>query len=432
MARIVLALAAVCGATATAAATAQTPDARTIVEAAVESMQAAQTVTYDAELQVRGGDSWRIVAGHVQLARIEADDASDSVGGRLALRGEIRRSSSSKVDVFEAAYDGVWMRRTRVGAGVLLRGHPGFGGEELLRGSFGELILRDYLAPEPLAAERGAAALSSSGRIEVHGVRCDVVEVLVDDTGRRVEWAFGVEDHLPRKMRRWFRSARGTEVESVLTLSNVKVNSDIDPAVFTLDTPEGFTVETVGKRPPRETKIGDPCPDDIDPAVFTLDTPEGFTVETVGKRPPRETKIGDPCPEWELTGSDGKIHRLSDYRGKLVVLDFWASWCPHCKNAMPAVQKMHDTYGARGVATFGLNCRDRGDVDPVAFVRGRGFSYFVADGNEAAIAYRVGPLPSFYVIDDEGRLLHTQTGYSEEKERQLIGIIERYLDEKGR
>jgi len=394
MARIVLALAAACGATATAAA--QTPDARTIVQAAVESMRAAQTVTYDAELQVRGGDSWRIVAGHAQLARFEADDASDSVGGRLAVRGEIRRSSSSKVDVFEAAYDGVWMRRTRVGAGVLLRGHPGFGGEELLRGSFGELILRDYLAPEPLAAEREAAALSSSGRIEVHGVRCDVVEARLDDAGRRVEWAFGVEDHLPRKMRRWFRSARGTEVESVLTLSNVKVNSDIDPA------------------------------------VFTLDTPEGFTVETVGKRPPRETRIGDPCPDWELTGSDGKVHRLSDYRGKLVVLDFWASWCPHCKNAMPAVQKMHDTYGARGVATFGLNCRDRGDVDPVAFVRGRGYNYFVADGNEAAIDYRVGPLPSFYVIDDEGRLLHTQTGYSEEKERQLIGIIERYLDEKGR
>jgi thiol-disulfide isomerase/thioredoxin len=349
-----------------------------------------------AELQVRGGESWRIVAGHVQLARVEADDASDSVGGRLAVRGEIRRSSSSKVDIFEAAYDGVWMRRTRAGARALLRGHPGFGGEELLRGSFGELILHDYLAPEPLADVREAAALTSSGRIEVHGVRCNVVEVRLDDAGRRVEWSFGVEDRLPRKMRRWFRSARGTEVESVLTLSNIKVNTEIDPV------------------------------------VFTLETPEGYTLETVGKRPPRETRIGDPCPEWEVTGSDGKIHRLSDYRGKLVVLDFWASWCPHCKRAMPAVQKMHDTYSARGVEMFGFNCRDGGDVDPVGFVRGLGYNYFVADGNEAAIDYRVGPLPSFYVIDGEGRLLYTQTGYSEEKERQLIGVIERYLDEQGR
>ncbi|MHC5006025.1 MAG: TlpA family protein disulfide reductase [Planctomycetota bacterium] len=396
MARIVFALATSCVATATATAIAQTPDARTIVQAAVESMRAAQTVTYDAELQVRSGDSWRIVAGHVQLAGVEADDASDPIGGRLAVRGEIRRSSSSEIDAIEAAYDGVWMRRTRAGARTLLRGHPGFGGEELLRGSFGELILRDYLAPEPLAAVRGAVALSSSGQIEVHGVRCDVVEARLDDAGRRVEWAFGVEDHLPRKMRRWFRSARGTDVESVLTFSNIKVNTDIDPA------------------------------------VFTLDTPEGYVVETVGKRPPRETKVGDPSPEWEVTGSDGKTHKLSDYRGKLVLMEFWASWCTYCRRSMPAVQKMHDTYSERGVVTFGLNCRDRGDVDPVAFMRGLGYSYFVADGNEAAIDYRVGSLPAFYVIDGEGRLLHTQTGYSEEKERQLIGIIERYLDEQGR
>ena len=391
MASIVLALAAACGATATA----QTPDARTIVQAAVESMRAAQTVTYDAQLEVRSGDSWRVVTGQVQLVRLEADDASDPVGGWLAVRGEIRRSSSSKVDVFEAAYDGQWMRRTRVGAGVLLRGHPGFGGEELLRGSFGELILRDYVAPEPLAAEREAAALSSSGRIEVHGVPCDVVEARLDDAGRRVEWAFGVEDHRPRKMRRWFRSARGSEVEMTLTVSNLKVNTDIDPA------------------------------------VFTIDTPEGFTVETVGTRPPREVNIGDPCPNWELTGSDGKIHKLSDYRGKLVLLEFWASWCTYCRRSMPAFQKLHDTYGGRGVAMLAFNCRDRGDVDPVKFVRDQGYSYFVADGNEAAVEYRVGSLPSFYVIDADGLLLHKQTGYSEERERQLIGVIERYLDEKG-
>ncbi|MHC4767369.1 MAG: TlpA family protein disulfide reductase [Planctomycetota bacterium] len=391
MDRIVLALAAACGATATA----QTPDARTIVEAAVESMRAAQTVTYDAELEVRGGDSWRIVTGHVQLARSEADDASDPVGGRLAVRGEIRRSSSSKADPFEAAYDGEWTRRTRVGAGVLLRGHPGFGGDELLRGSFGELIVHEFLVPDLLTKERQAPHVSWSGRSPVDVVACDVVEVRRRDMDQPVEWFFGVEDHLPRRMRRNFRSARGTQVESVLTLSNIKVNTDIDPA------------------------------------VFTLETPKGFTVETVGKRPPREITIGQPCPNWELTASDGKTHRLSDYRGKLVLLDFWASWCPHCKNAMPAVQKIHDTYSGRGVAVFALNCRDRGAVDPVAFVRGLGYSYLVANGNEVTVDYRVGALPSFYLIDGEGRLLHRDTGYSEEKERQLIAIIERYLDEKG-
>ncbi|MHC4652394.1 MAG: TlpA family protein disulfide reductase, partial [Planctomycetota bacterium] len=241
-----------------------------------------------------------------------------------------------------------------------------------------------------------ASGLSAGGRTEIHGVPCDVVEARLDDAGRRVEWAFGVEDHLPRQMRRWFRSARGSEVELTLTVSNLQVNSDLDAG------------------------------------VFEIATPEGFRVETVGKRPPRALNIGDPCPDWELTGSDGKIHQLSDYRGKLVLLDFWASTCPHCRRSMPAMQKIHDTYSGRGVALFALNCRDRGNIDPVAFVRDQGYSYFVADGNTAAIDYSVRGIPAFFVIDGEGRLLHRDTGYNEEKEQRLIGIIERYLDEQGR
>jgi thiol-disulfide isomerase/thioredoxin len=391
MARITLALAAACAATATA----QTPDARTIVQAAVKSIRAAQTVTYDAELKVRGGDSWRTVTGHVQLARAGGDDASDPVGGRLAVRGEIRRSSSPKVDTFEAAYDGEWMRRAMVGAGVVLRGHPGFGGEELLRGSFGELIVREFLVPDLLTEQRQATHVNWTGRTPVDVVDCNVVEVRHRDMNRPAEWYFGVEDHLPRRLRRTFQSARGTHVESVLTLSNIKVNTEIDPA------------------------------------TFTLAVPDGFAVETVGKRPPRELKIGDPCPNWELKGPDGRVHRLSDYRGQLVLLDFWASWCPHCRRAMPAVQKIHDTYGDRGVAMLALNCRDRGGVDPVQYVRDAGYSYFVADGNEVAVEYRVGSLPSFYVIDGDGRLLHVQTGYTEEKEKQLIDLIERYLKQHG-
>jgi thiol-disulfide isomerase/thioredoxin len=168
---------------------------------------------------------------------------------------------------------------------------------------------------------------------------------------------------------------------------------------------------------------------EIDPGVFRIDAPEGYTVDIVGRRPPRETKIGDLAPDWTLKGPDGKTHRLSDYRGKLVVLDFWASWCPHCNNAMPAIQRMHEMYEDRGVAFFALNCRDRGDVDPVAYIRNKGFDYFVADGNEAAIQYRVGGLPAFYVIGPDGRLVHRQTGYSPEREKALLEVIERNLPE---
>jgi thiol-disulfide isomerase/thioredoxin len=358
-------------------------------------MQSARTTTYDAVLELRGGSSWRVVKGSVQLARFDPGDSSDPIGGRLAVRGEITSSSSAGKEEFRAVYNGEWMRRLRPQARVVLQGQSGFGGEELLRGSFGGLVLRELLAADPLSAERAAGDASVSGQDDVDGVPCDVVAIRLDQSQRNVEYFFGADDRLPRKVRQRYRSARGNEVESVLTLSNLQVNTDIDPAAFRIDTPEGYTLEVVGKKPP----------------------------------PP--LNLGDVVTDWEITGSDGKTHKLSDYRGQLVVLDFWASWCPHCNRAMPAVQQMHDKYGPRGVQLFALNCRDRGDVNPVQYVRDKGFNYFVADGNTVAIQYRVGSLPAFYVIGPDGRLLYRESGYSPVKEQQLIRIIETHLADQG-
>jgi thiol-disulfide isomerase/thioredoxin len=384
MARIAVSLALACGATAAA----QSPDAQSIVDAAAESMLSVRSATYEAQLEVRGGEAWRVATGRVQLARF---DFSDPIGGKVAVQSEITRWDAPGSEVVQAVYDGEWMRQFRPQAGVLLEGQLGYGGAELLRGSFGDLILRDLVSPQPLASQRRAPSLRWLRRAAAGDVPCDVVEIRFGDDDGYEEWWFGAEDRLPRMLRRRFRSAQGGEVESLLTLADLQVNTDLGPAAFRID-----------------------APDDV-------------TVEMVGRKPPPDLKIGDPVPEWTVTGSDGKRHRLSDYRGKLVVLDFWASWCPYCRQAMPAIQKIHDTYGERGVAVLAFNCRDRGGVDPVAYVRDQGFSYFVADGNRAAIQYSVGPLPYFYVISPTGRLLHRMSGYNAERERELIGVIEKHL-----
>jgi thiol-disulfide isomerase/thioredoxin len=391
MTRIALMLAAACGATAAA----QSPDARTVLDATVDAMQSLQTVSYDAQLEVRGGKSWRVVTGRVQLDRTDTEGSSDPLGGRILVEGEITRSGRDSAEAFSAGYDGVWMRRVRPEAKMLLEGQLGYGGEELLQGSFGDLVVDEFLRPATLAAQGGDGSVRWLRREPVGPEACDVVEVRSSEDDRTVQWWLGADDHLPRKKQWRYRSARGTEVESELVLSNVTVDAEMDPD------------------------------------VFTLDPPEGFTVDIVGRRPPRETKIGDLAPEWSVKGPDGKIHRLRDYRGKLIVLDFWASWCPHCNEAMPAVQRMHDAYEDRGVVFLALNCRDRGDVDPVAYIRKKGFDYFVADGNEAAVRYRVGGLPAFYVIGPDGRLVHRQNGYSPQREQALIEVIERSLPESS-
>ncbi len=123
---------------------------------------------------------------------------------------------------------------------------------------------------------------------------------------------------------------------------------------------------------------------------------------------------------------------MSDYRGQLVVLDFFAKWCTFCQRAMPAMQKLHDDYADRGVAVFSLSCRERDpDADPPQFVRSRGFTYPGLDGNTLAPQYQVRGIPAFYLIGPNGRLVFTGSGFSEERHQRLIDAIERQLRQIG-
>ena len=66
-------------------------------------------------------------------------------------------------------------------------------------------------------------------------------------------------------------------------------------------------------------------------------------------------KSGVKAPDFQLMSPDGKPVRLSDYRGKYIVLDFWASWCPDCLRDIPDVQNMYRKYHARGVEFIGVS-----------------------------------------------------------------------------
>src|SRR6266567_2066513 len=65
--------------------------------------------------------------------------------------------------------------------------------------------------------------------------------------------------------------------------------------------------------------------------------------------------IGATAPDWELSDADGKLQTLAQYRGKIVVLDFWATWCGPCAEVMPQMQKLHEKYKDKGVAVFGVS-----------------------------------------------------------------------------
>ena len=80
--------------------------------------------------------------------------------------------------------------------------------------------------------------------------------------------------------------------------------------------------------------------------------------------------VGTLAPDWTLKDLSAEPHRLSDYRGKVVVMDFWAVWCISCHREMPARQRLHHDLSRRGLAVLGTSTDEHGG-DPVQLIKNR-------------------------------------------------------------
>ncbi|MGH9960793.1 MAG: TlpA family protein disulfide reductase, partial [Pyrinomonadaceae bacterium] len=161
--------------------------------------------------------------------------------------------------------------------------------------------------------------------------------------------------------------------------------------------------------------------------TFTARLPKGYTSKSY-EQPERPAllNVGDPAPDWRLSDPARKVHSLSDYRGKVVVLDFWATWCGPCIQAMPGLQSLHERYNSRGVVVFGVNTWE--ESNPVEFMKRSGYTYgLLLKGEDVAQAYRVGSLPTLYVIGVDGKVIRRASGIDD----GLAGLIEKHLKEHG-
>ncbi len=117
---------------------------------------------------------------------------------------------------------------------------------------------------------------------------------------------------------------------------------------------------------------------------------------------------------------------LADYRGKVVVLDFWASWCPPCRAAIPSMERLHQVYSARGLVVIGVNVNDT--VDPYAFMKGMGANYTILpNGEEAARAYGVKGIPTLVIVGKDGKIRYQESGWAPQRESQMAEIVEKEL-----
>jgi thiol-disulfide isomerase/thioredoxin len=122
----------------------------------------------------------------------------------------------------------------------------------------------------------------------------------------------------------------------------------------------------------------------------------GQTLSTTGL-------LGKPAPAMKLKDLAGKPLDLAAYKGKVVIVDFWATWCVPCREEIPSFNALVKKYGAKGFAVIGVSMDDSADPIP-AFVKKYAVGYPVALG-DSALADRFGGilgLPVAFVIDRDG------------------------------
>jgi len=133
--------------------------------------------------------------------------------------------------------------------------------------------------------------------------------------------------------------------------------------------------------------------------------------------------VGETAPNWELSDAEGKLHSLSEYRGKVVVMDFWATWCGPCKEIMPRMQKLYDKYQNNKVVVFGVNSWEKND--PVALMKKRHFGYgLLLKGEDIAEKYKVSILPAVYIIGADGKVIYSHEGVDD---KNFGSFIDNYL-----
>lgn len=130
-------------------------------------------------------------------------------------------------------------------------------------------------------------------------------------------------------------------------------------------------------------------------------------------------KVGDEAPNFELIDLNGDRHRLSDYRGQGVFLNFWGTWCAPCKKEMPAMGRQYAVYKDQGVQVLAVNIAEpKLKVSTFAKQYGMTFPTLIDKTKSIMQVYNVKPLPTTLLINPNGKITKIITGEMSEKDIQ--------------
>ena len=144
------------------------------------------------------------------------------------------------------------------------------------------------------------------------------------------------------------------------------------------------------------------------------------------------SKVGEAPPPIDMPDQHGEKVDLSALAGKVVVVDFWASWCAPCKQEMPVLQALHEKYGRQGLVIVGVNIdTNRKKMDK--FLRGTPVTFRIVHDPKITIPQRYEPsmMPTSYFIGRGGKLRYVHEGFRKEDVEGIEAKIKALLAEDG-
>jgi peroxiredoxin len=143
---------------------------------------------------------------------------------------------------------------------------------------------------------------------------------------------------------------------------------------------------------------------------------------------PAEPVTPTPAPDWELRDVDGKPVNFSQFKGKVVMLDFWATWCGPCRSEIPGYVKLQDKYKDKGLVIIGVSLDQEGPKVVKKFIDDFHLNYQIVMGDDAVVEAfgGVDGIPTTFIIDRTGKIRDKKVGAMETAEYEKVLL--RYLN----
>ncbi len=136
------------------------------------------------------------------------------------------------------------------------------------------------------------------------------------------------------------------------------------------------------------------------------------------------------APAFSLPSENGTVS-LKRQRNKVVIIDFWASWCIPCRHSFPWFNELQDRYGKQGLSVIAINLdKDKADAEQFLKLVPAEFTIAYDPDGTTAEKYNVKVMPSTYIIDRKGNMVHAHKGFKEHDKKRMEDIIRKLISSK--